>query len=139
MASWVERYAVLVGMLVPVAIAVLAVQMLGRLDAPVFAGANVTEPQLVTKRPTAFNMELPPTLVPPTAVPQATDTPASTRPTARPSPTVAKGLTYTVKPGDQLKHIAAAYGVSIWKIVEINDIPNPDGLRVGQELKIPDS
>jgi spore germination protein YaaH len=44
-----------------------------------------------------------------------------------------------VKPGDELKHIAAAYGVSIWRIVDTNDIPNPDSLRVGQVLEIPDN
>jgi LysM repeat protein len=45
--------------------------------------------------------------------------------------------TYTVQKGDELRHIAAKYGVSIWKIIDANEIPNPDSLRVGQVLRIP--
>jgi LysM repeat protein len=37
------------------------------------------------------------------------------------------------------KQIAAAYGVSIRKIIDANDIPDPERLRVGQVLQIPDS
>ena len=37
-----------------------------------------------------------------------------------------------------VKQIAAAYGVSIWHIIDVNDIPDPDSLRVGQVLTIPD-
>jgi len=33
---------------------------------------------------------------------------------------------------------AAAYGVTVRSIVEANDIPNPDRLRVGQKLFIPE-
>jgi LysM repeat protein len=47
--------------------------------------------------------------------------------------------TYTVQPHDTLKGIAARYGVSIASIMAINDIPNPDSLRVGQVLVIPGS
>jgi LysM repeat protein len=45
--------------------------------------------------------------------------------------------TYTVQPGDELRHIAADNHVSIWKIIEANDIPDPDSLRIGQVLNIP--
>jgi spore germination protein len=44
-----------------------------------------------------------------------------------------------VQRGDLLKQIAARYGVSIASILAINDIPNPDSLRVGQVLVIPAS
>ena len=47
-------------------------------------------------------------------------------------------LDLSVQHGDELKNIAAQYGVSIWKIIASNDIPDPDSLRVGQVLKIPD-
>jgi len=43
-----------------------------------------------------------------------------------------------VQPGDELKNIAAGYNLSIWKVIQSNNIPNPDSLRVGQVLKIPD-
>ncbi len=44
---------------------------------------------------------------------------------------------HTVQHGDQLRHIAARYGVDMTSIIAINDIPNPDSLRVGQVLVIP--
>jgi LysM repeat protein len=47
--------------------------------------------------------------------------------------------TYTVHRGDILKDIAARYGVSMASIMAINDIPNPDSLRIGQVLVIPTS
>ena len=74
----------------------------------------------------------PPTLVPP---PPATPTPV---PTALPTPTATPVRTsYTVQPGDELKHIAADHGISIWKLIEVNAIADPDNLRVGQVLTIP--
>ena len=93
--------------------------------------------KIVTRRPAGSAAAPPPTLAPPpTPAPTATAAlPLVLKPTATPV-----GLrTYTVKPGDELRHIAADYGVSIWTIINANDIPNPDSLRVGQELKIPDS
>jgi LysM repeat protein len=65
---------------------------------------------------------------PPLPPPPAPRAPARPRPVTR---------TYTVQPGDLLKVIAARYGVSIASILAINDIPNPDSLRVGQVLVIP--
>jgi LysM repeat protein len=60
---------------------------------------------------------------------------------AQPSatPTRRTGRTYTVQPGDELRHIATDYDVSIWKIIDANDIPDPDSLRIGQVLRIPDN
>ena len=46
--------------------------------------------------------------------------------------------THVVQRGDQLRHIAARYGVSMASIMAINPIPNPDSLTVGQVLIIPD-
>ena len=45
--------------------------------------------------------------------------------------------TYVVQRGDSLKQIAARYGVSVASILAINNIPNPDSLRIGQVLTIP--
>src|SRR5207244_6618602 len=67
----------------------------------------------------------------PILAPAPTATPAPT-PTLAPTPTPVTGRTYTVRPGDELKHIAADYGVSIWKIIDTNTIADPDSLRVGQ-------
>jgi LysM repeat protein len=85
------------------------------------------------KRPVGLNQPPPPTLAPPTATPKPTATPVP------PTPVPEKNRRYTVQSGDELKTIAAQYGVSIWAIINSNEIPNPDSLRVGQVLKIPDS
>ena len=46
-------------------------------------------------------------------------------------------LIYVVKPGDTLWKIASSYKVSISKIVEINELPNPNNLVIGQTILIP--
>jgi LysM repeat protein len=98
------------------------------------SAASVVAP----KRPPPSNQAPPPTLAPaPTATATAVPTSAPT-PTAVASPTAQASRTYTVQHGDELKYIAAQYGVSIWSIIDTNDIPDPDSLRVGQVLKIPD-
>ena len=43
---------------------------------------------------------------------------------------------YTVQPGDTLSMISEAFGVSILKIKEMNNLKN-DNLRVGQKLNLP--
>jgi lipoprotein NlpD len=92
---------------------------------------------IMGKRPALSNPAPPPTLAAPTATPRPTATPVAPTPTAQASATPRQAGTYTVKSGDELKHIAADHHVSIWKIIAANDIPNPDSLRIGQELKIP--
>jgi LysM repeat protein len=71
---------------------------------------------------------------------QATEPAEVVQPTAAvvQSTPVAGRRTYTVQRGDELKEIAAVHGVSMASIVAINDIPDPDSLRVGQVLTIPD-
>ena len=61
----------------------------------------------------------------------------SATPTAVPSQSGPAYRTYVVQRGDILKQIAARYGVSMASIIAINNIPNPDSLRVGQVLTIP--
>jgi LysM repeat protein len=89
--------------------------------------------QFVASRPAPSNPAPPPTLAPPTPTPKPTVAPVP--PTAVPTPLP---RTYTVQHGDELKQIAAQYGVTIWTIINANDIPNPDSLRVGQVLTIPE-
>ncbi len=45
--------------------------------------------------------------------------------------------TYTVKPGDTLTRIATAQGVDFQQLVRLNNIANPNAIRVGQVLKLP--
>jgi LysM repeat protein len=87
---------------------------------------------MLAQRPAPSAPQPPPTLVAPTATPvPPTPVPAT------PTPKAAE--TYTVQRGDQLKNIAATYHVSIWSIIDHNNIPNPDSLHVGQVLQIPPS
>ncbi len=68
---------------------------------------------------------------PPTAVPTATAIPM---PTATPVPTSA---IYRVQRGDTLKGIADKFGVSVEVLVDVNQLDNPDAIRIGQTLIIP--
>lgn len=56
---------------------------------------------------------------------------------ARPAQ-VQSGYEHTVKPGETLSEIARAYGVGINAIIRANNIQNPDSLRVGASLFIPE-
>jgi len=48
------------------------------------------------------------------------------------------GYEHVVEPGQTLSEIASAYGVSVKVIVEENGINNPNSLRAGQKLFIPE-
>lgn len=56
---------------------------------------------------------------------------------ATPTPSAPTEVQYTVKQGDTLGSIAAAYGVSWVQIAEANGIVNPNLIYPGQVLKIP--
>ena len=133
----VERYIVTISLLIPVVVSgLLAAQVGGvkvRLPGGVVAyAATDASPPIVTRRPAGTEPAPPPTLAP---VPTPTAVPVSAQ--AAPTATAVTELTYTVQPGDELKNIAAEYGVNIFKLIDANDIPNPDSLRVGQVLRIP--
>lgn len=62
--------------------------------------------------------------------------PTGAAPTAAPTP--CPPTDYVVKAGDTLSKIAAAHGVSVQAILDINpQITNPDVIDVGQVIKIP--
>lgn len=48
------------------------------------------------------------------------------------------GYEHVVQPGETLSKIAAAYKVKMSVILEANNLTNPDSIRVGQKLFIPD-
>jgi len=54
-------------------------------------------------------------------------------------PTRTSGRSHTVQPGEELRQIATRYDVSVQSLLAANAIPDPDRLRVGQTLAIPDS
>jgi LysM repeat protein len=49
----------------------------------------------------------------------------------------AEAKTHVVVAGDTLGRIAAKYGSSVSRIVEVNSISNPNLIRIGQHLKVP--
>jgi LysM repeat protein len=52
--------------------------------------------------------------------------------------TYGSGWEHVVQPGESLSAIAAAYHVKVDSIVRANEIKNPNALRAGQKLFIPD-
>jgi len=66
-------------------------------------------------------------------IPQTGDTTPDGIATPTPAP-----FRYTVQPGDTLGSIADRYGIKPVRIVEVNNLLNPDNLFVGTELIIPD-
>lgn len=49
-----------------------------------------------------------------------------------------EGQTYKVQPGDSLSKIASRAGVTVRELVELNNIKDPNKIRVGQTLVLPD-
>ena len=69
-----------------------------------------------------------------TAAPVATEAASE----AEAPPADGEGRTYVVKRGDTLSEIAERFDTTVRKIVQANNIKDPDRLKVGQELVIPD-
>jgi LysM repeat protein len=134
-----ERYVLGMALLLPLAVVLVALAQLPgtSLASPPSLIPADTGLTIMGKRPASSNPAPPPTLVPPTATPRPTATPVPPTPLPKPTATPQRGGTYTVQPGDELKHIAADHNVSIWKIIAANDLPNPDSLKIGQVLHIP--
>ena len=88
---------------------------------------------IVTASPEPGATDVPsgqPTLIP-SDQPRHTPTP-SPQVTQEPAPFV-----HVVERGESLSLIADLYGVTVEEIVALNDIRNPDNIRVGRELLIP--
>ncbi len=64
--------------------------------------------------------------------PEATPTPVAT-PEPEPTP-----QSYVVEPGDTLTSIAQRFETTVDEIAQANEIPDPDLIRPGQELTIPE-
>jgi LysM repeat protein len=54
-------------------------------------------------------------------------------------PTAVAASTYVVRPGDTLTAIAALHGTTVRALVDANRLSDPNLIRVGQLLRIPDS
>ena len=131
-----ERLVIALALVVPLALILVVLRPWSGTTGPGQSPASdqARSASVLARRPSTTSAEPPPTLVPPTLTPAAiaVQTSAGAEPTSLP-----RG-SYTVRSGDELKQIAAQYGVSIRTIIDANDIPNPDSLRVGQVLRIPE-
>jgi LysM repeat protein len=134
-----ERFLLGLALLIPLVFAVLVLAQVPGVTLAAPSSVLRTEadanPVSLSKRPVSSSAGPPPTLAPSTPTPKPTATPV---PPPTPTPTPEKGRRYTVKAGDELKHIAADYKVDIFKLIRNNDIPDPDSLKIGQVLRIPD-
>lgn len=98
-----------------------------------------------TKRATAqVDEPAPAPVMPPAKV--VTPPVAPPRPVARPTvpvapvaetPDAAGASSYTIQKGDSLSKIAAKAGVSTKELAELNNITNPNSIRIGQRLLLP--
>ena len=52
-------------------------------------------------------------------------------------PGIAPFIIYTVKAGDTLSGIAMKYKTTVAKLMELNEIANPNWINIGQEIMIP--
>lgn len=71
--------------------------------------------------------------------PETVSVTTTTAPATTPEPTLPAGETevYTVQAGDSLSSIADRFRVPIDTLVQLNELPNPDYVFVGQRLLIP--
>lgn len=65
--------------------------------------------------------------------------PAPTPPAPAPTPPPGGQTTYVVQPGDTLSAIARRFGTTVAVLVQLNNIPNPNLIYVGQVLVVPGS
>lgn len=64
---------------------------------------------------------------------------SASKPAKKPAPakkTPSRASTYTVKAGDTLSEIAVKYGTTVSALQKLNNIENPNLIKVGQKLKL---
>ena len=67
----------------------------------------------------------------------STQIPLSSGGSSQPSPQPASTKTYTVQLGDTLSWIAARFGTTVFQLVKVNNIKDPNLIYAGQNLTIP--
>ncbi|MFY9304750.1 MAG: LysM peptidoglycan-binding domain-containing protein [Rhodoluna sp.] len=72
----------------------------------------------------------------PTPTPTPTRTPAVAT-TPAPAPATSSATSYTIKSGDTLSGIAARFGTTTRKLMNLNNITDANRIRIGQVLRLP--
>ncbi|NCA82570.1 MAG: LysM peptidoglycan-binding domain-containing protein [Opitutae bacterium] len=132
------RVSAVASLIVGVHVAVIGSVVMTQGCASTRGSAASTEPALVESAPAPV---LPPSAAlvsPPSVQPVAFP---SIQPPAPPAPlktSVAAENVYVVKAGDSLSKIAAAHGVNSRELAELNQITDPNKIRINQKLILPD-
>ena len=132
------RVSVVAGLIVGVHVAVIGSVVMTQGCASTQRGAGSTEPAMVESAPAPV---LPPSVA---MVSQPVVQPVQfpvLQPPVEPTPlktSVAAENVYVVKNGDSLSKIAAAHGVNSRELAELNQISDPNKVRIGQKLILPD-
>ncbi len=122
----------------PALVAVIVALHVSAVGAFIFIqGCGTTQPS----RPAGVTPPPPPTMPPRgMAMPPPRATPSFQPPVAsEPAPAaITQDLqTYTIRPGDSLGKIASRFGVSAREIAELNQIANPNLIKVNQQIILP--
>ena len=132
------RFSVVAGLILGVHVAVIGSVVMTQGCASTRGSEASTEPTMVEAAPAPV---LPPSeaLVSQPAVQPVAFPPI--QPPAPPAPlktSVAAENVYVVKTGDSLSKIAAAHGVNSRELAELNQITDPNKIRINQKLILPD-
>lgn len=132
------RVSIVAGLIVAVHVAVIGSVVMTQGCATTQRDAGRTEPLPVEPAPVPV---LPPSaaVVMPEAVPPVAF--PAIQPPVRPEPVttgVAAENLYVIKAGDSLSKIAVKHGVNFRELAELNQISDPNKIRIGQKLILPD-
>ena len=132
------RVSVVAGLIVGVHVAVIGSVVMSQGCVSAERGGSSTTPTLVEAPP-------PPILAPSPAVMVPISVKPVTFPTIQPPVTpppmktdVAAKNVYVVKSGDSLSKIAVSHGLNTRELAELNQITDPNKVRIGQKLILPD-
>jgi LysM repeat protein len=131
------RVSIVAGMIVAVHVAVVGSVLMTQGCATKGSGPQDEEPIYTEPAPPPVLPPLVPVLPPHPVTPAVppVELPAEVSPGA---PSAASANTYVVKAGDSLSKIAARHGVNAKELAELNQIADPNKIRIGQKLLLPD-
>lgn len=132
------RVSIVAGLIVAVHVAVIGSVVMTQGCASTQRDAGRAQPAIVEMAPAPV---LPPsaTVVAPQAMPPVTF--PEIKPPVKPAPLktdVAAENVYVIKAGDSLSKIAVKHGVNVQELAELNQIADPNKIRIGQKLILPD-